>query len=233
MIAVVSTFNEATAPWNFDQFFMKSPTLRASVITAGKGRLDSNVASTWASIAAKSVNGRNSLIKFHPSDGVKKAISQEQVNNNNENNQDMRVVWIQGWPQHRPLAEITENLSQGPILSMVYSEEYGAVCVIFHNSRSVRELLEDEEYHRERKGKSIFGPGHTIVPGLPYPESEDIRRMNNPSNERRRLTFARSQLFAHGMTEQQFKQDIFNIVGETNVELVWLFNTGNGKLVTL
>jgi hypothetical protein len=52
--------------------------------------------------------------------------------------------------------------------------------------------------------------------------------MAPPMNERRRLTFARSQLFAHGMTEDHFKSDIYRLVGEGNVELVWLFNTGNG-----
>jgi hypothetical protein len=52
--------------------------------------------------------------------------------------------------------------------------------------------------------------------------------MSPPTNERRRLTFARSQLFTHGMTEAQFKNDIYRLVGQAHVELVWLFNTGNG-----
>jgi hypothetical protein len=31
------------------------------------------------------------------------------------------------------------------------------------------------------------------------------------------------------MNEQRFKKDLVELVGEQNVELVWLFNTGNGR----
>lgn len=233
MIAIVSTFNDAVAPWTFDQFFMTPQSLRrTSLNTNGKSQQVPNSIpppSTWASIAAKTVNGRNSLIKYRPSDGVKMTISEEEVVKEKEDSDNMRVIWIQGWAEDRPLAEITEIVSQGPIVSMVRSEEYGAACVIFYSTRSVQDLLMDEECYRRRKGESMFGAGHTVIKGLPFAETEDIRRMDPPINERRRLTFARSQLFAHGMTERRFKQDIFDIVGESNVELVWLFNTGNGK----
>jgi hypothetical protein len=70
-----------------------------------------------------------------------------------------------------------------------------------------------------------------VLEGQPYPNDDAIQRMENPWNERRRLTFARQKLFAEGTTEEQFKKDIFAIVGEDNVELVWLFNSGNGKLM--
>jgi hypothetical protein len=68
-----------------------------------------------------------------------------------------------------------------------------------------------------------------VLEGRPYPNDDAIQRMKHPWNERRRLTFARQKLFAGGTTEEQFKKDIFAIVGEHNVELVWLFNSGNGK----
>ena len=55
--------------------------------------------------------------------------------------------------------------------------------------------------------------------------------MESPVNERRRLTFARQALFttANGMSEDRFKKDVCDMVGEQNVELVWLFNSGNGE----
>ena len=233
MINVVSTFNDTTAPWDLERFFMTPRALHRPVpISNAKGQPVSGtipMASNWASVAARPVEGRNSLIKYRPSDGLKRHITGEEAAKEKDTSRDVRVVWLQGWARDRPLAEVTENLNQGAILSMVYSEEYSAVCVIFQHATSVRDLLVFEDYYRQQKGVSIFGRGYNIVPGLPYPESEDLRRMGNPINERRRLTFARSQLFAHGMSERQFKRDIYDIVGESNVELVWLFNTGNGK----
>ena len=185
--------------------------------------------SSWASIAAKEADSNNKWIKFRPSDGLKRNVSEEEIiEEAAEPDQDMRVVWIAEWGVERPLAEVTNFLSQGPIFSMVYSPENNAVCIIFQHATSAQALIEDENFHRERRAVSMFGARCSVVLGLPYPEDDDIRRMGNPINERRRLTFARSQLFAHGMTEEQFKRDIYQEVGEHNVELVWLFNTGNG-----
>ena len=180
---------------------------------------------SWASVAAAPVEGKNHLIKFRPSDGVVRKYVEQEVKGTDE---DARVIWVQGWEPTHSLAAVTERVSQGPLLSMVYSEEYGAICLIFQDAESARQLLTQDAYHQETDGYSIFGRGCTLVPGLGYPEDEDIRRMSPPINERRRLTFARSQLFAHGMTEDHFKKDIYRLVGEGNVELVWLFNTGNG-----
>ena len=185
---------------------------------------------TWASIAAKPVSGKNNLIKFRPSDSlVRRFVEEEPINEEC----DSRVVWVQGWDASRPLASVTQSVHQGPLLSMVYSSEYEAVCLIFQHAGSARELMLQDSYCREDQGYCIFGRGCNLVPGLPYPADEDIRRMSPPVNERRRLTFARSQLFAQGMTEEHFKRDIFSLVGEHNVELVWLFNSGNGEYVRL
>lgn len=187
--------------------------------------------SSWASIAAKEVNANHKWIKFRPEDSLKRNIAEAELVVPQETDTAMRVVWIAAWGRDRPLAEVTNFLSQGPIFSMVYSPENNAVCIIFQYAASAQALLEEDNYHRERNGESMFGPLCTVVEGLAYPEDDDLQRMGNPINERRRLTFARSQLFAHGMTEDQFRRDIYGEVGEQNVELVWLFNTGNGKLI--
>jgi hypothetical protein len=184
---------------------------------------------SWASVAAKPVDGDNQLIKFRPSDSVVHRYVEEGPKQSEE---DARVVWIKGWDAARPLAAVTKCVSQGPLLSVVYSEEYGAVCLIFQNPSSARELLRQDARHQATAGVSRFGRGCSILPGLPYSEDEDIRRMSHPLNERRRLTFARSQLFANGITEDVFKNDIYRLVGKANVELVWLFNTGNGRRIS-
>jgi hypothetical protein len=185
---------------------------------------------TWASVAASPVDGKNSIIKFRPQDGLVRRVTEETVPTGpKDTDTNLRVVWIQGWDPRRPLSEVTDHVNQGPLLSMVYSEQYNSICLIFQYSESAAQLLEDDRYHQETRGTPIMGPDCALVEGMPYPVDDDIRRMAHPINERRRLTFARSQLFTHGMNEAQFKRDIFNLVGEANVELVWLFNTGNGK----
>jgi hypothetical protein len=226
----VKAFNDATAPWDMDSFYMNAHRYRAPVnITNGaaNGRA-TTPGGTWASIAAKEAD--NKWIKYRPSDGLKRTVSEEVVPDTPvENISSMRVVWISAWGAGRPLAEVTHYLTQGAVFSMVYVPDNDAVCVIFQHASSAKALITDDSYHRDMKGVSMFGAKCSLIPGLPYEENDDLRRMGNPINERRRLTFARSQLFAHGMTKQRFEDDIFRIVGKQNVELVWLFNSGNGE----
>ncbi|RMZ77135.1 hypothetical protein DV737_g4478, partial [Chaetothyriales sp. CBS 132003] len=222
-VDIVKAFNDATAPWDLKKFFMST-------------HRPNPAGASWASIAAKSVADKNNKwIKFRPSDGVKNNISQAEGENQGAtvqgSEQAMRVIWISAWGQNRPLSDVTGVLSHGPIFSMVYSPENDAVCVIFEHAASAQALRQDERFHLQHRGVSMFGGRCTVVPGLPYPEDEGIRRMASPIYERRRLTFVRSQLFAHGMTQVQFQQDIEQEVGAKNVELVWLFNTGNATVV--
>lgn len=231
-VNIVDTFNSVTAPWDIEAFLMNprpvqrpNPTLTKAIPQNISRR--NGCGGSWASIAASPVEGKNNLIKFRPSDGiVRRVVEEEQPK---ESGADARVVWIQGWEPSRPLSIITDRISQGPLLSMANSEGHGAVCLIFQYAESANALLMQDAFHCQEEGFSVFGRGCTLVAGQPYPEDDDIRRMSPPMNERRRLTFARSQLFAHGMTEDKFKQDIYRLVGQGNVELVWLFNTGNGK----
>ena len=184
-------------------------------------------AGSWASVAATAVKkDKNSIIKFQPSDGVVRQYAEAQAHSS----ENFRVVWIQGWIQGRPLGQISEYLTQGPICSMAYSPEHEAVCIVFQHATSAQALLEANALYERDEGVCLFGRGCGLMPGQAYPMNDDLRRMDAPVHERRRLTFARSQLFAHGMTETLFRNDIYELVGEGNVELVWLFNTGNGKV---
>ena len=104
------------------------------------------------------------------------------------------------------------------------------MCIIFQLAEHAHDLLQTNHEHEARTGTSLFGRGHSVFQGRPYVDDDEIRAMESPKNERRRLTFARTRLFADGMTEAKFKADIVAIVGLANIELVWLFNSGNGKL---
>ena len=226
---IVIKFNDATATWDYQRFQMPpsepnpGPGL-ANTGTASQPRPAIATTGSWASVAAKAVNGKkNPIIKYQPSDTVVKRYQEPKPTS-----EDMRVVWIQGWDVKRPLGQISEYVNQGPICSMAYSAEYASVCIVFQYAESAQNLRHSCELYEQEQNGCLFGEGCSVQLGQPYPMNDDLRRMNSPVHERRRLTFARSQMFAHGMTEARFKDDIYELVGPANVELVWLFNSGNG-----
>lgn len=178
-------------------------------------------------MAATPTGDGNRVVKFRPSDALKRHVGEDTTP---VDPSLMRVVWVKHWDvSKRPLSSLTEYIDQGPLLSIAYSERDKAVCIIFMHSHHARSFLKANTSCAGKHGQSIFGGNVEVLEGQPYPNDNAIQRMENPWNERRRLTFARQKLFAEGMTEEQFKKDIFAIVGEHNVELVWLFNSGNGK----
>ena len=184
-------------------------------------------AGSWAAVAATPTPDGNRVVKFRPSDALKRHVVEDATPMDPSL---MRVVWIKHWDiSRRPLRSLTEYIDQGPLLSMAYSEQDRAVCIIFMHAHHARSFLQASASCVGKYGYSIFGGDVEVLEGQPYPDDEAIQRMENPWNERRRLTFARQKLFAESTTEEQFKKDIFAIVGEHNVELVWLFNSGNGE----
>jgi len=153
----------------------------------------------------------------------------EEEREQGHDSRDRRVVWVQTWNEDRPLSDISKMMHEiGAIYSMAYAPDEGGVCIIFQHADSAYQFLHIAAEHVGRNGISPFGPETRVIPGMPYPADNGIRRMENPFNERRRLTFARQQLFSHGTSERQFRGDIEGIVGRQNIELFWLFNTGNG-----
>jgi hypothetical protein len=182
---------------------------------------------SWAAVAATPTGNGNRVVKFRPSDALKRHVVEDTTP---VDRSLMRVVWVKHWDvSKRPLSSLTEYIDQGPLLSIAYSEQDKAVCIIFMHSHHARSFLQASTSCIGKHGRSIFGDDVEVLEGQPYPNDDAIQRMENPWNERRRLTFARQKLFAESTTEEQFKKDIFAIVGEHNVELVWLFNSGNGK----
>ena len=235
---LTSTFRSlynVIAPWDIQKCLMNRPEKppRAKPFEA-TNPVTQTAISSWASVAAtEPVVDKNGIIKFRPSDGVKRTIEIPQQQELASDARDRRVVWIRPWEESRPLSEISKKLSElGPIYSMAYAPGEQAVCIIFQHGHCARQFMHNCADHIGRTGSSPFGKVHLVVLGLPYPADDHLRKMEPPHNARRRLTFARSQLFTNGMTECRFRADIEMIVGASNVELLWLFNTGNGKFTS-
>ncbi|KAJ9662790.1 hypothetical protein H2198_001241 [Neophaeococcomyces mojaviensis] len=228
------TFQElygVIAPWDIEHCLMDQP-IRQEAPQLGNPQLpDSTPPNSWAAIAATAPIGKESgIIKFGPSDGLKRRVVEAEEPDHDS--KDRRVVWVQPWNESRPLSDISKTMrDMGAIYSMAYAPDEGGVCIIFYQAHSATLFLHMAAEHMARTGVSPFGPDIRVIPGMPYPADSDIRRMDNPHNERRRLTFARQQLFSHGISEHQFRRDIEDIVGPQNIELLWLFNTGNATVV--
>ncbi|KAI1620517.1 hypothetical protein EDD37DRAFT_157737 [Exophiala viscosa] len=229
--SMLDTFNQTTGPWAMDKFLMRIvPAIKiqhARTTSPSKARANT---STWAAVAATDIPGNNRLVKFRPSDGLKSHITEEELKTKH-NDEDYRCVWIYGWTKDKPLSVVTERICFGAIFSMVYVHQHEAVCVIFQHASAAMALVDEDSRSRRDYGVSLFGPNNMIKFGEAYPENADLQRMTHPSNERRRLTFARQQLFTNGMSETRFRKDLVELVGQQNVELVWLFNTGNATVV--
>ncbi len=234
---MLDTFNHTTAPWPIDKFHMKPPPASKPQLIAQNGTtlpIARPSASSWAAVAATDIAGNNRLVKFRPSDGLKRLVTEEDLNKLQPQDEDFRCLWIYGWTKDKPLSVVTERISStGAIFSMAYVEQYGAVCVIFQYAGGAMVVVQQDSQSIREFGIGLFGKGHDVKYGEAYPENDDLLRMQAPSNERRRLTFARQQLFTNGMSEEKFRQDLINFVGRHNLELVWLFNTGNGKSLPL
>lgn len=185
---------------------------------------------TWASIAATAPANVNPLVKFTPEDAVRRNVTEVIGEQQPTINEDERVVWVQPWAPSRPLTDISNTIKGlGAIFSIAYAPSEQAVCIIFQHARCTAQFLQDHAEYVSRTGLNKFGPGVTVLAGHPFQTNNDFMRMEPPLNERRRLTFARQQLFSNGMTEKRFTADLETIVGAANIELVWLFNTGNGR----
>lgn len=229
------------APWDIEKCLMTCEAKSQSMTPASNSheRSDSSSkplpvpspGSTWAAIAAtEPATDKNGIIKFRPSDSVQIKASPRGTDSSYDS-RDQRVVWIRPWTATRPLKEITKKIQNvGAIYSVAFAPEAEAVCIIFQHATCANDLMRRCADHLKYNGVSLFGPEHDIAPGLPYPITKDLARMEMPQLERRRLTFARAGLFNQGgVTQKQFREDIEGIVGPSNVELLWLFNTGNGK----
>lgn len=257
MLDVVSDFNNVTADWDIQKCLMEDPEVSKqpeshlqtantpqpprTVLAADQnghvieqtGELVTNLrAGTWAAVAATPTNEENNIVVHQPIPAVR----QEKIQQTDEEGvyvspSEARVVWVKPQSNGTRLDTkmVSEVITQGPLYSIAYSPNDHAVCVIFQYPDHARQFLDASQYKTDIRGYGLLGPGYEILPGQGYSNEAELKRMEFPRNERRRLTFVRSALFCDGLTEEKFKKDIYNMVGEEHVDLVWLFNIGNGK----
>lgn len=141
---------------------------------------------------------------------------------------DKRVIWVKPFAAGQGLDFITDQIQEGPLFSAAYSEKENAACVIFQHAEHAAAFLNSNEELKKRTGCTCYGKGYDIIVGAPYPWDENLERMDT-RRERRRLTFARQGLFTGSFSERHFRRNVEEVAGKENVQLIWLFNTGNGQ----
>jgi len=236
MTATFRGLMDVIAPWNLEQCLMNpcsQPRLISTNAEPPPRNFSVTPGNTWASIAAtEPVADKHGIIKFRPSDAVKQTAHVQGKEEFGHDSRDRRVVWVSPWSESRPLSDISNEMREvGAIYSIAFAPEAQSVCIIFQHAYCAVQFMHNCAEHVGRHGISPFGREQDVSPGLPYAINDSLRRMDPPHNERRRLTFARSQLFSNGISEARFRKDIADIVGPSNVERLWLFNTGNATVV--
>jgi len=236
MTATFQSLMNVIAPWDLEQCLMgpcDQPKLLSPNTEPPLRSLTATPGNSWASVAAtEPVADKHGIIKFRPSDTVKRSIEAHEQQEYGHDARNRRVVWVSPWTESRPLSDVANEMREvGAIYSIAFAPEAQAVCIIFQHAYCAVQFMHDCAEYVSRHGTSPFGSEHDVSPGLPYPLNDSLRRMDPPHNERRRLTFARSQLFSNGISEARFRKDIEEIVGPSNVERLWLFNTGNATVV--
>lgn len=149
-----------------------------------------------------------------------------------------RVIWVRGCSKNTTLRFISEKIHEGALMSILFDVDpldssnpnSRAACVIFHRAASALEFIAANQTLEKETGSCRYGPGYSIEPGLEWPADDEIRTMDAQPQQRRRLTVVGKALFLR-VPRQRFKADITRIAGESNVELVWLYNHGNATVV--
>ncbi len=139
------------------------------------------------------------------------------------------MIWVVGCAKQTSLSFITEQIHEGPLLSIAFSEFDAAMCIIFQSGSSAASFLETNAFFLNSTGACCYGRGYELMVGSPFPMNTELKAMEIPVRERRRLTFVKAGLF-QDLTKAQFEKDIADIVGTDNIERVWVFNTGNGRI---
>ncbi|MCJ1479516.1 hypothetical protein MMC13_008202 [Lambiella insularis] len=144
-----------------------------------------------------------------------------------------RVIFVRGCKKSIKLSDITAHITEGPIMSVSIDEDHTcpevSACVIFMEAKHGHDFVERVTAKQRETGKCLYGHGSEVLIGGPWPQDDEIRAMVY-KRERRRLTFSCGGLF-NRISRETFKADVDAIAGELNVELIWVFNTGNATVV--
>ena len=195
---------------------------------------NSKQSSTWADIAA--LPKRKALGPARKLDigvGPNKA-AEQRFSYNESSAQQQRVVLVHGLRKGMTLREVTEKISQGALVSVKLENDAKyppmSARIIFQYSSSATYFLEANALEVQRSGHSPYGPGVTVSLGGLWSDKDIIQAMEPSENKRRRLTFSMRKMFLR-TTRDKLIEDMTQLVGEENIEMVFKFDGGTATAI--
>jgi len=160
----------------------------------------------------------------------------EKLPSNEKTVEMLRVVEVHGLPRTWTLRDVTREITEGPLMHVglqdAPNDTKHALLIFLRADDAMNFLTKNVEIMLKMGAtQSCYGPGVSVDLAGPRPDDEWVPQMTGKGAVRRRLTFSRKGLFTK-VAPSQFYHDIADIVGGGwNIELVWLFNAGNGTVV--
>lgn len=123
----------------------------------------------------------------------------------------------------------TNRVHEGPLYEIRIESAQSARVTFQYASHALAFLKSNDDMQRMLKYGRL-GAGYQVELAELVDWNDDHRKMNQPIRERRRLSFARKKLFSEGLSPEKWRQDIRVLAGQSNIDFLWVFNSGNGKL---
>lgn len=142
------------------------------------------------------------------------------------------VVYLHGNVFQNFIRFVTARIHEGPLQEIVI-ESTQKTKIVFLYAANAREFVKSNEQKLATTGVSRFGAGYTVELVESTAWNDNQFMMIHPFKERRRLTFARQKLFSQNLTAARWRRDIAEIVGPHNIDFLWIFNSGNGRFLSL
>ncbi|KAL4925595.1 uncharacterized protein BDV17DRAFT_283861 [Aspergillus undulatus] len=140
------------------------------------------------------------------------------------------IIRIYGSVTRDTIRDITTAIHEGPLFD-IRVETNGRIRVVFQHLSQALEFFHSDQAMVKVAGYGRLGAGYRVELAEIVDWNDELRLMNQPTRQRRRLSFARKRLFADNMSPERWRQDIYSIAGPANIEFLWVFNSGNATAV--
>ncbi|KAG0651281.1 hypothetical protein D0Z07_2113 [Hyphodiscus hymeniophilus] len=201
--------------------------------------------SSWANIAAPATNRSNHLVfNLHPenkssstaprvSAPVNPNVIAHQQGESLE--EQMRVVIILNLPQNITLQDVSDAISEGPVLMIHFASDadngHRYVGIIFQyaeDAKAFRMALIQEKIDKQPgRFRFIVDVGDE---SMTYPYDEMLENMDPPMIATRRLTIVKKAFF-FVLTKKDLRKICISIVGSEKIQLIWFYNGGNATVI--
>lgn len=204
------------------------------------------ISTSWANIAS-AANPNTGIVELHPTRPVPSRLQPvgriPSVVRSERHNivipesqaEQMRVVFLLNLPNNLSLQDVSNGVQEGPLVQIAFGfdevEQAKFAGVVFQYARDAEVFHQVLQKERAESRPERFRFIVDAVRGDPFPADEAIKAMGDPKiNASRRLTMVKKGFF-FVFGERHLTNLCNKVVGEEDVQLVWLYNGGNATVV--